>query len=143
MGYVIDKSGICWKGEDDDDLSDFIASQGPASRVTTCRCLSCGEWVFTLKFDDEDGCAERRCVECGESAFIGDSEEFWSDAEPEDAVCPCALGVFEVCVGFSFRSDGEVQWISVGGLCTACGILTLFVGWSIDYSPTEHLLEAL
>ena len=144
---MIDKSGKYWKGEGFDDLADFVrqftGKQYPAERVIHSTCSSCGKSAFTLKLDGEEGCAERRCVECGQTAFIGDSEEFWSDAQPGDAACPCGHGIFEIGVGFALHPDGDVRWNTVGGRCTTCGILGVYVDWKIDYSPTEHLLSAV
>jgi hypothetical protein len=148
MGGVIDKSGSHWKGDGFDDLADYVrqytaANQYPAELVVQSVCSTCGESAFNLSLDDEEGCAERRCVKCSQTAFIGDSEEFWSDAEPGAATCPCDLDVFDIAVGFSLRPDGDVQWISVGCRCTACGILGVYVDWNIDYSPTVQLLSAV
>jgi hypothetical protein len=58
------------------------------------------------------------------------------------AQCPCGDEAFEVGVAFSLREDGDVRWITVGGLCVACGVLGAYADWKIDYSPTDHLLTA-
>jgi hypothetical protein len=148
MDGVIDRSDSYRKGDGFDDLAYYVrqytaANHFPAERVIQSLCSRCGGSAFKLDLDDEEGCAERRCVDCGQTAFIGDSEEFWSNAEPGPAACPCDQEVFDIGVGFSLRPDGEVQWISVGCRCTACGILGVYVDWSIDYSPTDQLLSAV
>jgi hypothetical protein len=80
-------------------------------------------------------------VACGTAAFIGDSDEYWGDAEPEPVQCHCGGDAFELAVGFSFRADEEVRWITVGARCVACGALSSPVDWKIDYAPTDHLFE--
>lgn len=144
---MIDKSGTWWKGEDAADLHQFIteftADGYPASRITTSQCGGCGGSEFSLEADDDEGCAQRQCAACGLAAFIGDSEEYWEDAEPYQVTCPCGGERFQVSVGFAFRDDGDVRWIYVGGRCVACGVLGVYVDWKIDYSPTDHLLTAV
>jgi hypothetical protein len=80
---------------------------------------------------------------CGASAFLCDSEEYWDDADPDDAACPCGGEVLEIGVAFSLRDDGDVRWITVGGRCVACGVLGVYTDWKIDYSPTGHLFAAV
>lgn len=143
---MIDRSGKWWKGTGFDDLVAFIresTAQGyPVGPVSQSTC-ECGAAVFSLKLDDEEGCARRTCVACGRSAFIADSAEYWDEADPGDAQCPCGEEAFEIGVGFSLREDGNVRWITVGARCVACGILGAYVDWKIDYGPTDHLLTAV
>jgi hypothetical protein len=73
--------------------------------------------------------------------FIGDSAELWDEADPKKCVCPCKADRFEIGVGFSLRQDGEVKWITVGERCLKCGVLGSFADWTVDYSPTHHLLD--
>ncbi len=144
---LIDRSGQWWKGEDFGDLTqylnEFTAENYPADRIGRSVCGACGGTGFRLSFDDEEGGAQRTCVACGASAFLGDSEEYWDDAEPDDAECPCGGEQFEVGVAFSLRDDGDVRWITVGGRCVACGVLGVYTDWKIDYSPTGHLFAAV
>ncbi len=94
-----------------------------------------------MEGDQTQGCARRKCVSCGEEHFICDSGEYWDDAAPEEFACPrCAGEAFEVAVGFSFRQDEEVRWVTVGGRCPNCGVLGVYADWKIDYSPSRELL---
>jgi hypothetical protein len=143
---MIDRSGEWWKGTGFDDLAEFIqestAQSYPADPVLQSTC-ECGATAFSLKLDDDEGCACRTCTSCGRTAFIADSAEYWDEADPGDAKCPCGEETFEIGVGFSLREAGDVRWITVGGRCVACGILGAYVDWKIDYSPTDHLLRAV
>ena len=89
---------------------------------------------------DEAGAAERACVACGLRALIADSGEFWEDADPGDAACPCGGEEFEAAVAFSLGEDGSVRWVTVGLLCQRDQALGVYVDWKIDYEPTDHLL---
>jgi hypothetical protein len=143
---VIDRSGQWWKGTEFEDLVTYVreytAAMGePAGPVIQSAC-ECGHRVFSLELDDEQGCARRTCRACGRAAFIADSAEWWEEAEPGEAQCPCGEEAFELAVAFSLRDDGDVRWITVGARCIACCVLGAYVDWKIDYSPTDHLLMA-
>ena len=137
---MIDRSGTWWTGESFDDLReyvvDFTAGGYPAGPIVQSSC-ECGGTVFGLRLDDEEGCAQRRCDACGAEALLADSDEYWDDAEPDDAACPCGGERFELGVGFSLRDDGDVRWVTVAGRCVTCGVLGAYVDWKIDYSPTR------
>lgn len=138
---TIDKSGKWWKGENFDDLAEYIklltAEGYPAEQVIHCVCI-CGNTTFRLVSGGES--AQRICAKCGEAALICDSP-YWEDAEPEKVRCPCRNMVFEVGVGYSFRSTGDIKWITVGERCTECGTLGSCADWKVDYSPSRHLLS--
>jgi hypothetical protein len=142
---VIDRSGEWWKGAQFDDLAEYVreltAPDYPADLVSQSVC-KCGSVLFSMEVDSEQGCARRTCLSCDRTVFIGDSAEFWSEADPVAVRCPCGHESFEISVGFSFREGGDVRWITVGRRCVACGILGVPVDWKIDYSPTTQLLEA-
>jgi len=143
---MIDKSGEWWTGDKFQDLAtylhEFTAQGYPAGHIAQSIC-ECDGRVFRLEVDDEEGCARRTCTTCGHAAFIADSAEYWTDADPGPAECPCGDDAFEVGVAFSLREDGDVRWITVGGRCVACGVLGAYADWKIDYSPTQHLLTAV
>src|SRR5438046_2485607 len=104
---MIDKSGKWWTGTEFEDLSTYLreyyARLGePAGPIVQSVC-ECAASLFTLVLDDESGLARRRCNACGRMAFIGDSAEYWEEAEPGEAQCPCGEESFEVGVAFSLR----------------------------------------
>jgi len=140
----IDKSGEWWKGSEYADLQEYLGlldTEGYlVERVVQSVC-TCGGIVFRLQADAEQGCAARTCVTCSARAFICDSGDYWGEAEPEWVRCSCGSERFEIGVGFAFRADGDVRWITIGVRCTACGVLGRPVDWKIDYGPTAHLLQ--
>ena len=141
---MIDKSGQWWKGENAEDLAEFVVAFSSlnyrADEVGRSICARCHATVFGARVDDDQGCAQRVCRACGLAAFIGDSEEWWADATPGDAACPCGAEDFEVAVGFSLIEGGELRWITVGARCVSCGAMGVYVDWKIDYEPSRHLL---
>jgi hypothetical protein len=141
---AIDKSGKWWKGTNFDDLAEYIrlfTEEGyPADRVVQCVC-TCGNKTFRLVADSDEGCAQRTCTVCNNSAFIFDSAEYWEDATPEKVQCLCKHKTFEIGVGFSLRPNEDVKWITVGQRCMKCGVLASYADWKVDYSPSAHLLS--
>jgi hypothetical protein len=119
------------------------ANGTPATEVLQSTCDGCGGTALHLHVDDDEGVAGRLCDRCGTTAFLADSDEYWDEAEPAGAACPCGHEEFEVAVGFSRHDDGEIRWVTVGGRCLRCGIVGVYADWKIDYSPTGHLLEAV
>jgi hypothetical protein len=142
---AIDTSGKWWKGENIEDVATFLrllmADSYPVGEVHQSVC-SCKNQEFSLKVDRNMGCAQRICIACHQSVFIGDSGENWQEAHPRIVHCPCKNPTFEIGVGFSFRGDqDEIRWITVGTRCTKCGILGSPVDWQIYYGPSMHLVE--
>lgn len=80
------------------------------------------------------------CTGCAGRAFIADSEEFWDDADPGEAGCPCGSDEFETAVAYSLGGDGSVRWVTVGLRCRQDGAVGIYADWKIDYGPTDHLL---
>jgi hypothetical protein len=142
---AIDRTGRWWTGTDFADVAQYLreytARGYPADEIVQ-RVCTCGHTGFRLDGDPDEGCVRRTCASCRARAFIGDSGDYWDDAEPVTLACRgCRGGVFEVGVAFSKRDDGDVRRITVGERCLRCGVLGSFVDWKIDHSPTAHLLE--
>ena len=83
---TIDKSGEYWVGTMAADLDEYLrlltAESYPADRIVHATC-TCGNDRFRLQADSNEGCARRVCTRCRRTHLICDSEESWSDAEPE------------------------------------------------------------
>ncbi len=142
----IDKSGRWWKGSVPEDIDEFLRAYTQDGGVTLDRIVAsrstCGSQEFTLDADRNEGLAQWICAKCGESRFIGDSDEYWAEAKPRRLRCvECRNEVHNLAIGFALRADGEVKWLVVGERCVRCGVLSSFVDWQIKYSPTAHLFE--
>ncbi|TJZ90687.1 hypothetical protein [Actinacidiphila oryziradicis] len=125
------------------ELAAFLrdAGGGRLVKIAPSVCSACDGRVFFVLVDDIEGGAERECSACGSRAFIADSEEFWEDADPRAAGCPCGSEEFEAAIAFSLADDGSVRWVTVGLRCRQDGVLGVYADWKIDYSPTDHLLS--
>ena len=136
-----------WKGTSAEDLAEYLAAfsaarEEPVAEVVPLACAGCGGRTFRLEVDDDEGFARRSCTGCGVTHVMLDSGEFEDDAEPGEAACPCGGEEFELTAGFATRLDGEVRWVFVAGRCVSDGTLGVFTDWSIDYSPSRHLLTS-
>jgi hypothetical protein len=140
----INKSGKWWVGTNSFDIKEYLQAYSAdgygVAEFRAAKC-SCGHDVFTLFADDNEGCAMRTCVSCGKETFICDSDEYSSDASPEQWKCECGSTSGNVGVGFSLYEDGEIRWLYLGERCVVCGILGCFAGWKIAYSPSKQLLD--
>jgi hypothetical protein len=142
---AIDRSGKWWMGSQPEDLKAYLealsANSYPVHEFHLSKC-TCGCVVFRLHADDASGVARRTCVYCKREWYIGDSEEFWGEAEPELWECTeCGSKSANIGVGYSLYANGEIHWMYVGERCDGCGVLGCFVSWKVGYSPSRHLLK--
>lgn len=144
---TIDRSRKWWTGTEAADIDEYLAAYSaaeyPTERVIQIKCVNCGADTFTVRVDDEEGCAERTCTSCGATSLIFDSQDTIDEAELEDAACPCGGETFNAAAGFALRDDGEIRWVYLGLRCTRDGVLGCYSDWKIDYSPTAHLFERI
>jgi hypothetical protein len=125
-------------------VTDFAIESGDTASVITqsrCRTQGCGSTTFWMQVSEEEGVANRTCTACKQAAFIGDSDEHWATADIGDATCPCSKKIFELGIGYSLASDGEVLWMYVGAICVECSTPGVYADWSIDYEPSKGLLN--
>jgi len=142
---AIDKSGKWWAGTGPDDIREYLeaytADGYPTREFRKAKC-ECGEDVFELLADDDEGCAKGMCTSCRAEHFICDSQEYWSDASPERFTCiECGSKAANIGVGFLLYEDGGVHWLYVGERCSTCAVLGCFAGWKVAHSPSTQLIE--
>ena len=145
---AIDKNGTYWKGEQFEDIAQYIRefAEYVPEIINQCEC-DCGSRQFTVQHEPYQGFVKLKCAECGKVSFIADSAALEGKIRPKRLRCPCRKIKFEVGVGVSLRDpsnpDGDVKWVTVGVRCAECGILGSPADWKIDYSPSGHLVEKL
>lgn len=122
-------------------VKDHRAGGYEVTYVAESVCAHCGGRAFEVGVDDEAGCAQRRCLTCGEFTLIADSSDYWSEAQPEPCECPCGGDVFAVAVGFAPAEADEVRWVSIGLRCLKDNRLGVYTDWKIDYTPSGHLRD--
>src|SRR6185369_8812671 len=95
---AIDRTGDYWRGETFEDLAEYVrahkAGGYEVAHVEESVCADCEGRAFTIMVDDEDGCAQRTCLACGNAALIADSADFWDESEPGECACPCGGETF-------------------------------------------------
>ena len=141
----IDKTGKWWVGTEPSDLHAYLVAYAEdaytLNEFRLAKC-SCGSDIFYLAADDDEGVAKRTCAGCSSEHFICDSEEFWTNAEPEELICvECGSRQANIGVGFSLNDKGDVRWLYVGVRCVSCNVLGCFAGWKVAYSPSHHLID--
>lgn len=141
---TLDKSGKLWRGDDFDDLAAYIrhfkAGGYSVATVVESRCGVCDGCAFRVTVDEDDA-TRRACLDCGTTAFIGDSAEHWHGTDDDSCACPCGGEEFAVAVGYALFDDGDVRWVSVGLRCLKDNTLGVYADTKIDYSPSGHLLD--
>lgn len=142
---TIDRSRQWWTGTEAADLAEYLAAYSaagyPTQRVIPITCGTCGADTFTVRVDDEEGCAERTCSSCRDTTLVFDSEDTLDEAELDHATCPCGGETFNAAAGFALHDDGDIRWVYLGLRCVRDGVLGCYTDWKIDYSPTAHLFE--
>jgi len=140
---AIDKSGQWCIGEAvdlDEYVTGFAETYGtPVQRVVHASCATCSSNTFRVRVDDEQGFAERTCVNCSAVSAMFDSADVADDANPEGAACPCGNETFQVSGGFSLWESGEVRWVFAALRCAKDGVLGVYADWKIDYEPSTQL----
>ena len=146
---TVTKRGSTWKGTEARDLDDYLlafaAGGYPVAEVVHAECAACArsEAGFSLRLDDEEGAAVRKCLSCQAEVPMLDSANYLDDASLGDAACPCGGEAFDVAVGFALRDDHEVRWVSLGLRCHNDGLLGVYADGKIDYSPSRQLMTGV
>lgn len=111
-----------------------------AEKFADCVCL-CGNQVFSLLMDDSTGAAARICHRCDTDHGIGDSDEYYNEAEPWMCECLCGGELFEITVGVALYADSEdVRWIYIGARCPDCGLTGCYGDWKMQWNGYQTLL---
>lgn len=103
-----------------------------------CKCSG---KLFRLALDDNAGAAVRICVSCRSEHPIGDSEEFFDEAELGECACPCGGEEFEITAGVSLYQDSEdVRWLYLGCRCPKCSLTAIYGDWKNEFNDYRSLL---
>lgn len=142
---MLKKKGKFYYGDNHNDIRECIAAYSKkneyiAEHFKDAEC-SCGNTVFALKLDDEEGAAVRICDKCKKEHPIADSGDYLEDAELDECQCPCEAERFEITAGVSLYEDSEdVKWMYIGCRCVHCGLTAVYGDWKNEYSGYKNLL---
>jgi hypothetical protein len=120
-------------GEDADDLRTFLhglAGCPPVQHTQLLRCTGpdAGTW-FYAEADPEQGISRHRCVACGTTRHLLDSESHWN-YPPMYACTACGTSIVELAVGLHAvdpeKGDGpaRVRWLALAARCVECGVIS-------------------
>lgn len=135
-------------GEDVEDLRVWLRRLDGAPEVHEVVVLGCGNhqderptWAY-VEADAAAGLARRRCLACGTSVAMLDSQERWS--HPQMHACAgCSSSIVEVAAGLHLPDGEHVEWVAVGARCVECGRLTGLTDLLVDRTPVAEVLARL
>lgn len=135
-----------WYGESQADIRVEMTRFGEEgecvpTQFADAQC-QCGNRLFQLALDEDQGVAVRICSQCHAEHPMADSEDYLDAAELELSVCVCEQDVFEITVGVSLYEESEdVRWLYVGCRCPACGITGCYGDWKNEFNGYRELLD--
>jgi hypothetical protein len=86
-----------------------------------------------------------RCLTCSTDYLLLDSKDYWFDViqkgYPRLSRCSCKNESFQLRIDYNIRGDGDVDYIEVHSICSACGKTRRQLDFEVDYCGTDHLLK--
>ena len=135
-------------GEDVGDLRGWLQSLEGAPQVHEFAVLSCQQhgderptWTY-VEADSAAGVARRRCLACGDSVSMLDSEARWTHP-PMFACQGCGHSIAEIGVGLHVPDGDLVHWLAVAVRCVECGRLAGVTDMVVAGVPADQVLAAL
>ncbi|KYQ84181.1 hypothetical protein AWW72_10565 [Acinetobacter sp. NRRL B-65365] len=141
------QKGKYWYGINRDDLRlemiRYSRLKGYETKEFASSFCRCGNHIFYLESDENEGVARRVCTQCHHSHLIGDSAKYIEDAELEEHICICDNQQFELESAVALY-DGlnDVRWYYIGCRCTICSLIGVFADWKCEGgNATEFLAK--
>jgi len=139
------KKGSYFYGESLDDLHavliDYCENKYPIHHFRNAVC-KCGNDTFKVNLDENAGVAERVCATCNHSHYIGDSNEYLEEAEPDEMECLCESSTFKLTVAISLYPESEdIKWVYLGLYCTNCGCMGCYGDWKNEFLGYKEFLN--
>ena len=98
-------------------------------------------WAY-VEADATSGLARRRCLACGTSVALLDSEQRWT--HPLMFSCGgCSCSIVEVAAGLHLPDGEHVEWVAVGARCVECGRLVGLTDMLLAPTPVLEVLSRL
>lgn len=93
----------------------------------------------------EEAVASAHCVTCSADYLLLDSKEYWFDViqkgYPRATRCSCKNDTFQLRIDYNIRDDGDIDFIEIHSICSACGKTRRQLHFEVDYCGTDHLLK--
>ncbi len=145
---VLRTVGAAHIGEDVEDLRAWLGRLEGAPEVHETVVLSCAAhdddrplWAY-VEADADAGLARRRCLACGTSVALLDSQERWS-FPPMWACGRCGHSLAELAAGLSCPDGDHVEWLVLAARCVECGQLAGLTDFVLAGTPVAEVLTAL
>ena len=97
---------------------------------------------FYVEADRAEGVARMRCLSCGATRSLLDSEARWS-FPPTWSCRECAQSIAEVAFGMHLENDDSVTWAAVGVRCVNCGDLSGVADFVVPGGNVDEVTAAL
>ena len=129
---MIDTSGKWWKGQNPDDIIEFLKSWSAECGYDTelyepHKCKKCGETLFTVEGKWDEQLYRVTCAKCNETDYIEDSADLWNEVTEKTKKFKCkGHSLFYITLGYALREDQSKKVLFIGYLCSECGILGCF-----------------
>lgn len=145
---VLRTDGVATTGEDVEDLAQFLRCLDGGPQVHEVVPLSCARhddepvsWAY-VEADPVAGTARRRCLACGATVALLDSERRWTHP-PVHSCAGCGQSVVELAVGLNVPDGLHVSWLAVGVRCVACSRLAGVTDLVVDGLPLAQVRARL
>jgi hypothetical protein len=114
-------------------------------KTSSPKCLKCQSDKFALRILRDEAVASARCLNCSADYLLLDSKDYWFDViqkgYPRLTRCSCKNESFQLRIDYNIRDDGDVDYIEIHSICTACRKIRRQLDFEVDYSGTDHLLK--
>jgi hypothetical protein len=114
-------------------------------KTSSPKCLKCQSDKFELRVLRDEAVAAAGCVNCSANYLLLDSKDYWFDViqkgYPRLTRCPCKNEVFRLRIDYNIRDDGDIDYIEIHSICSACGKTRRQLHFEVDYGGTGHLLK--
>lgn len=143
---TLQKKGNYWYGTTPEDteteLVAYSKRNGYAAVKFSRSVCACGNRSFKLETDEDEGTAKRTCISCSTIRFMGDSDEYASEAEFERHECICGAEELQLLSGVAlYAESNDVRWYYIGCQCASCHLVGVFADWKCDAGDADAFLS--
>jgi len=114
-------------------------------KTSSPTCPKCQRAEFELRVLRDEAVAVARCVKCSADYLLLDSKDYWFDViqkgYPRLTRCSCKNKSFRLRIDYNVRDDGDIDYIEVHSVCSACGKTRRQLDFEVDYCGTDHLFK--
>jgi hypothetical protein len=143
---VLTKQGQYWYGSNMEDLQQTVISYSRANKYVAQKfrasVCTCGNEVFRLESDANEGISIRTCTACGHRHVMGDGADYLDEANPGRHECLCGGEAFRLLTGVAlYKNSDDVRWNYVGCHCTSCNLVGVFADWKCEAGASDPFLN--